>query len=159
MNKSESITPQSASTKNNSTTRKFRILLVLMLVTLAIQGWLGDTVNIFYAPASGVTPPTYTMAGFFGEVQSAGYSLVSHTVIGIILVILSGIVLGLSFRWSKSRAVRITSALGFLSVVSAAVGGFFFVMSGFANGGNSAQMGGSFISAFALFFLALFYAK
>jgi hypothetical protein len=32
-------------------------------------------------------------------------------------------------------------------------------LSGFANGGNSAQMGGSFIAAYASYFMTLYYTK
>ena len=67
--------------------------------------------------------------------------------------------LALSFKWSKRRSVRICTILGTIAVFSAAVGGFLFVLSGFANGGNSAQMGGSFIGAYAFYFMALYYAK
>jgi hypothetical protein len=49
--------------------------------------------------------------------------------------------------------------VGLLSVLSAALGGYLFVMSGFANGGNSAQMGGSFIAAYASHFMTLYYTK
>jgi hypothetical protein len=141
------------------TAREFRILLVLTLVILAVQGWFGDTVNIFFAPASGVTPPPYTLGGFLQGVESLGFPLIWHAFEGIALVILAALVFALSFPWSKSRGVRIASGLGLLMVVSAAIGGFTFVMSGFSNGGASAQMGGSFIGAFAFFFVALFYSK
>jgi hypothetical protein len=143
----------------STTLRKYRILVVATLMILAVQGWFGDTVNIFYAPASGVTPPAFSLAGFLSAVETLGFPLIWHAFEGIALVILSAIVFGLSFVWSKSRGVRISSGLGFLMVVAAAIGGFLFVMSGFSNGGNSAQMGGSFIGAFAFFFITLFYAK
>jgi hypothetical protein len=154
-------TPAPAVTRTNpgETKRKFRILLAITLAILAVQGWFGDTVNIFYAPSSDVKPPPYSLAGFSQSVDKVGFSLIWHTYEGIFLVVLAAVVFGVSFAWSKSRAVRITSGLGFFAVVSAAVGGFEFVMSGYASGGDSAQMGGSFIAAFALFFLALYYAK
>ena len=115
--------------------------------------------NIFYAPSSGVTPPPYTLAGFFSEVQSLGGLLIWHAAEGIFLFFLAVAVFALSFVWSKSRAVRITSGLGLLFVLFAALGGFMFVMSGFSNGGNSAQMDGSFIGSYALFFLTLYYSR
>ena len=68
-------------------------------------------------------------------------------------------VLVLSFSWSMSRGVRIWSVVGLLSMLSAALGGFLFLRSGFADGGSSAQMGGSFIGAFASYFLVLYYTK
>jgi hypothetical protein len=44
-------------------------------------------------------------------------------------------------------------------MLSAALGGYFFVMSGFSDGGNSAQMGGSYIAAYACYFLTMCYTK
>jgi len=157
----EKVPPPATSTKKygSTTQRKFRIFLIFVLVILAIQGWFGDTVNIFYAPPNGTTPPPYSISGFFSAVNSLGFTLIWHTWEGILLLVLSIVLFALSFAWSKSRAVRITSGLGLISVFSAALGGFLFVMSGFSNGGNSAQMGGSFIAAFAFYFIALYYSK
>jgi heme A synthase len=141
------------------TQRKFRVLVAVTLIVLTVQGWSGGTVNIFYAPSSGVTPPPYSLAGFISEVQSIGGLLIWHAAEGIFLFFLAIAVFALSFVWSKSRAVRITSGLGLLFVLFAALGGFMFVMSGFSNGGNSAQMDGSFIGSYALYFMALYYAR
>jgi heme A synthase len=143
----------------NLTQRKFRVLAAVMLIILTLQGWSGGVVNIFIAPSSGVTPPPYSLAGFFSEVQSLGGLLIWHASEGIFLFFLAIAAFALSFVWSKSRAVRITSGLGFLFVLFAALGGFEFVMSGFSNGGNSAQMDGSFIGSFAFYFMALYYAR
>ena len=46
-----------------------------------------------------------------------------------------------------------------LAVLSAAAGGILFVLSGFQNDGFSAQMGGSFLSAYAAAFLTLYFAR
>ena len=145
-------TPSSAG--RNLTTRSFRILLVGVLGLLTLQGWSGDTVNIFFAPSSGVTP-----TGFFSAVESLGSLAVLHMSVGILLSILAVVVFALSFVWSKSTGVRIASALGLFMIISAAIGGFLFVQSGFSNGGNSAQMGGSFIGAYAFYFIALYYSR
>lgn len=141
------------------TTRSFRILTVVILVILSIQAWFGDFVNIFVSPPYGVNPPPFSIAGFITEVDSLGLGMVYHASEGFFLLVFSALIFALSFRLSKSRAVRITAGLGFLSILSAAIGGFEFVMSGFSNGGNSAQMGGSFISAYAMFFISLYYSK
>jgi hypothetical protein len=147
--------------KNVPTDRKFRVLLVITLVILSVQGWFGDFVNIFVAPSNGIKPPAFTLAGFFDALESLPNSFFPlwHTFEGILLMGLAVAVFALSFKWSKARAVRITSGLGLAAIVSAAVGGFLFVMSGFSNGGNSAQMGGSFTGAYALYFIALYFAK
>jgi heme A synthase len=145
------------------TLRKFRILLVAIVAILVVQGWSGDTVNIFYAPTTGATAPPFSLAGFISEIESLGGVgtglLFWHMAEGILLTILAVAAFALSFYWSKSRAVRIASGLGLLFIIFAAMGGFEFVLSGFSNGGNSAQMGGSFLGAFAFYFIALFYSK
>ena len=82
-----------------------------------------------------------------------------HMSVGILLSALAVAVFVLSFVWSKSRGVRIASGLGLLMVISAAIGGFLFVLSGLSDGGNSAQMGGSFIGAYAFYFIALYYSR
>ena len=144
----------SSTAARSLTTKSFRILLVGVLGLLTLQGWSGDTVNIFFAPSSGVTP-----TGFFSQVESLGSLAVLHMSVGIILSVLAVVVLVLSFVWSNSRGVRIASALGLLMVISAAIGGYLFVTSGFSNGGNSAQMGGSFIGTYAFYFIALYYSR
>ena len=140
------------------TSRKFSILLVGMLALLTLQGWSGDTVNIFL-PASATTTPLSSFSGFFSTLESAGSLAVVHMSVGILLSVLAVAVFALSFVWSKSRGVRIASGVGLLMVISAAIGGFLFVMSGLSDGGNSAQMGGSFIGAYAFYFIALYYSR
>ena len=141
--------------------RGVRALIVATLVVLTAQGWFGDTANIFLMPANGVTPPAQSLSGFLGAIQSIQppFVLVWHTFEGIALVILAIIVFVLSLLWSLSRGVRVWSGLGLLSMLSAALGGYRFVLSGFADGANSAAMGGSFILAYACFFLTLYYTK
>jgi hypothetical protein len=46
-----------------------------------------------------------------------------------------------------------------VSVLSAGYGGYQFVISGFGNGASSAQMGGSFIAAYASYSMTLYYTK
>jgi hypothetical protein len=140
------------------TSRKFRILLVATLVILTVQGWSGDTVNIFL-PATATTSPLSSFAGFWPLVESLGGLAVWHVIEGALLTVLSVVVLALSFVWSKSRAVRVASLLGLFFIFSAAAGGIDFVLSGLSNGGNSAQMGGSFLGAYAFYFIALYYSR
>jgi hypothetical protein len=140
------------------TSRKMRIMIVVVLVILTVQGWFGDTTNIFVTTSS-ITAPLFSIAGFFHTAMSQGFILAWHTTEGILLFFLSIAVLGLSFVWSKARSVRILAVLGIFAVFSAALGGYLFTLSGFSNGGNSAQMGGSFIGAYAAYFIMLYYAK
>jgi len=141
--------------------RGLRALVVATLVILTAQGWFGDTVNIFIAPPNGETPPAPTLSGFLSAVTSLSppFLLVWHTYEGIALVVLAIAVFVLSFAASRSLGVRVWATLGLLAMLSAALGGYFFVMSGFKDGGNSAQMGGSYIAAYACYFLTLYYTK
>jgi hypothetical protein len=137
--------------------RPLRISIAIALVLLTIQGWTGDVVNLFVTTS---TTPTVSQSfgGFFQGVVNGGPFLIWHGMEGI-LILLSAIgVLVISLRQSR-RSVKIAAALGFFFVLSADLGGYLFVLSGFMNGGNSAQMGGSFIGAYAFFFLTLWYTK
>jgi len=136
---------------------RLRILLVVMLITLTIQGWFGDTVNIFVAPPG--TSTTVPFSSLIQTISSYGFLLIWHAFEGLFLVILALVLIGASFKWSKKRSVRITSILGAFMVISAAIGGLSFVLSGFNAGGSSAQMGGSFIGAYAFYFMELYYTK
>lgn len=141
--------------------RALRALIVATLVILTAQGWFGDTANIFLMPANGVTPPAQTLNGFLGAIQSIQppFILVWHTFEGVALVILAIAVFVTSLFVSSSRGVRIWSGLGLLAMLSSALGGYRFVLSGFSNGANSAAMGASYILAYACFFLTLYYTK
>jgi len=55
--------------------------------------------------------------------------------------------------------VKIASGLGLLFIVIAGLGRYLFVVSGFSDGGNSMQMGGAFLGASAMHFVALYYSK
>ena len=146
-------------TRSFGTLRRFRVLLVVVLVILSVQAWFGDFVNIFVAPASGVTPPPYSISGFMQAVSSYGFFLVWHAFEGIALFALAIAAFALSFVWSKSKGVRIATGLALFAVFAAALGGLLFVFSGFSAGGNSMQMGGSFVASYALYFVALYYSK
>ena len=141
--------------------RVLRALVVATLLVLAVQGWFGDTVTIFITPANGIAPPDPSPGGLLHALEVLPSPLLPmwHTVEGIALVPLAAAVLVLSFAGSRSRGVRTWSVVGLLSVVSAALGGYLFVRSAFADGGRSAQMGGSFIGAFASYFLVLYHTK
>ncbi|HUI86884.1 MAG TPA: hypothetical protein VLY21_06990 [Nitrososphaerales archaeon] len=52
-----------------------------------------------------------------------------------------------AFRRTSPRSVRVTSLLAFLFNLSAVYGGYTFLLSGYLNNADSAQMGGSFIGA------------
>lgn len=147
--------------RRRAETRALRGLVVATLVVLAVQGWFGDFVTVFVTPANGISQPPLTVAGLLHELQllPTPFFPIWHAVEGLVLVVLAIAILVLSLGWPHSRGVRVWSGLGLLSVLSAALGGLLFVKSGYADGGNSMQMGGSFIAAFASYFLVLYYTK
>lgn len=141
--------------------RRLRALIIVTLLLLTAQGWFGETVNIFVVPPNGTARPAQSLSGFLHAVGSLSppFLLVWHTIEGLVLVVLSVVVLALSFAWSRSWGVRIWSAVGLLSMLSAALGGYLFVMSGLSDGPSSAQMGGSFIGAYASYFMTFYYTR
>jgi hypothetical protein len=151
----------STETKRPARLRALRALIVVVLVVLAAQGWSGDTVNIFITPSGGTTPPPDTPGGMIQALQGleTPFFAMWHAFQGLALVLLAVFVLVLAFAWSRSRGVRAWAVVGLLSVLSAALGGYLFVRSGFADGASSAQMGGSYIGALASYFLVLYYTK
>ena len=137
--------------------RRLRLLIVLTIVLLTVQGWFGDTVNLFAVPNSPVTVEA-SASGLLTATVNDGAVLIIHAFIGIVILVLSVTVLAFSLK-SKPRNVQVPSILGLVMVVSAIIGGTLFVLSGYTNNGVSAQMGGSFIGAYAFYFIELYYAK
>ena len=124
---------------------------------MTLQGWLGDTVNLFVAYPKGSVISSFT--GLTQAILAVGPFLIAHVVNAVIVLILGILVVMLTFKWTKSRGARVASVLGLLAIISAFVGGVMFVLSGFQNNESSAQMGGSFIGAYALYFTVLYYTK
>lgn len=142
--------------KTQRSWKPFRISVVVALVLLSIQGWTGDYVNVFVT--TGKNSVAESIPGFFSAVTSSGPFLLWHAAEGFLILLLSVAVLLISLQYER-RSVKIAALLGLGFVVSAGLGGFLFVLSGFTAGGSSMQMGGSFIGAYALYFIALWYTK
>jgi hypothetical protein len=155
------ISDKAGSEKVNKVPRGYpRSLFALNISTLAVltlQGWTGDFVNLFAKFPDG--PVTHSLNALTIALRGAGKMEVFHAIIGSILFALAVAILILAFRSASSRGSRISAAVGLWSLLSAAYGGVAFVFSGFLDGGNSAQMGGSYIAAYASFFLVLFFNK
>ena len=134
--------------------RALRWMVIMTLVLLTVQGWTGDFANLFAVfPSGGVAA---SFGGFWAAVGSAGAIVAYHALEAAALLVCSVVILALSLR---ERVGRLFALLGMASVVSAAIGGVLFVLSGFQNNPNSAQMGGSFIGAYAFYFLTLYSTK
>ena len=132
-------------------------LIIAVLTILTAQGWTGDFVNLFAIFPSG--PVGLTVGGFAQALINAGRMEVTHAILGALLAALAIAILFIAFHFDASRGVRICAVLGFLAVISAGYGGISFVLSGFQNDGSSAQMGGSFIGAYASYFLVLYFNR
>jgi hypothetical protein len=131
-----------------------RASIVATLILLTIQGWTGDFANLFAAfPAGGVG---FTIGGFLRAVAGSGPLVDYHVLEAFLILAFSLATLAISVR---QRIGRLFAILGAASVTSAGIGGVLFVLSGFTNNANSAQMGGSFIGAYAFYFLALYSTK
>jgi amino acid permease len=135
---------------------KLQLLVVATLVVLTIQGWTGDFVNLFAVFPIGAV--NSSLGGLLQALQGAGQLPMYHAFEGAILVAFSVVVLIFSFQ-SKIRNAKIASIIALAAVVSATIGGVLFVLSGFHDNGNSMQMAGSFIGAYALYFLELYVTK
>jgi len=138
--------------------RGLKRMAVLNLILLSVQGWTGDVVNLFAVfPAGAVNG----FGGFFQGLGSAGPGPLAtyHAIEGVVILLLGIGITVMAFQKKAPRGVKVTSLLGLISIFAAALGGYLFVFSGFANNGNSAQMGGAFIGAYAMNFLVLYYSK
>jgi hypothetical protein len=136
---------------------RLRLLIVATLVLLTVQGWFGDTVNLFAIPTSPVAVES-SASGVFQAIVNVGPTLLIHAFIGLAILALGIVVLSFSLK-SKPRNIQIPAILGLVMVISAIIGGTLFVLSGFTNNGVSAQMGGSYIGAYAFYFIELYFSK
>jgi hypothetical protein len=151
----------SATTVRPATLRGLRALVIATIILVGVQGWFGDSIAIFVTPPDPTIRPAQTLGGLVGALQAlpTPFFPVWHTFEGLALVVLGIAVLALAFAWSRSWAARIWAAIGLLSVLSAAYGGYQFLSSGFGDDASSAQMGGSFILSFASYFMVLYHTK
>jgi hypothetical protein len=133
---------------------RLRVTIIAVIILLTAQGWTGDFANLFATFPSGAV--SFSVGSFWGAVAGAGALVVYHAIEAILLLALAVVVVALSIRRTTGRLFAI---LGLSSIISAAVGGVLFVLSGYVNNANSAQMGGSFIGAYAFYFLALYATK
>jgi hypothetical protein len=146
------------SVKGTVPLKALKRMTVVNLVLLSLQAWTGDVVNLFAVFPSG---PISGLGGAAQGLESAGPGplAIYHGVEGVVIVLLTIGVAVTALRRSKSTGVRVASLLALFFVAAAALGGYLFLFSGFVNNGNSAQMAGSFIGAYAMNFLILYYSK
>lgn len=143
--------------KKFKVSRNLKASIIAILVILTAQGWTGDFTNLFAVFPTGTVAPS--VSGILSALYGGGILPLYHALEGLALILISISILILSFRSYTPRSFRVCVIVGFAAIVSAAVGGILFVLSDFANNANSAQMGGSFIGAYAFYFLALYFTK
>jgi hypothetical protein len=137
--------------------RPLLVFVIHILIGLTIQGWLGDFVNLFAVFPNGTVG--HALGSFFRAVKAAGNMDVGHAILAALLLIFAIAILVVAFRGVVGMGARICAIIGLIAILSAAYGGIAFVFSGFKSNGNSMQMGGSFIGAYASYFLVLFFNK
>jgi succinate dehydrogenase/fumarate reductase cytochrome b subunit len=136
--------------------RRLWMAVVAILVLLTVQGYTGGFIVLF---ALFPTAVKLTISGFYQALSEARLLTVYHASEGLVLVLISILIVALAFRYHSNNGVRVSAVIGMAAVVSAAMGGILFVLSGFKNEGDSAQMAGSFIGAYASNFLVLYFLK
>ncbi len=137
--------------------KSLRVMVGITLALLAIQYELGMVVNL--SPALPELPAFgFSLPKILDALHLAGLAALTHAGLGSFLTLMSILILILSLR-SKLRSVRLFGSLGFLSVVSAAVGGVLFTLSGFQEDHFSLAMASDFILAFIFYFLELYFVK
>ncbi len=129
---------------------------MVAIVVLTVQGLTGNLVSLFAPSPSGSVGQSF--GGLTTAISSAGVLTAFHASEGALLVTLSLAVLGLSYG-SKKTSLQVLSILAMAAVISTMVGGLLFALSGFQNKTDSAQMGVSFIGAYAFYLLELYFTK
>ncbi len=136
--------------------KPLRITAVIMLVLLFLQYEFGMATIMANPPS--IPPFSFSNAAFQNALDQVGIVALIHAGLGGWLVIFSVANLILALR-TKIRSVQIFGVLSFLTIVIAAGGGLFFVLSGFQNDHASHTMATNFLLSFTFFFLELYYAK
>ena len=140
----------------SSPLKHLRIMTVIMIVSLFLQYELG--IATIMANTDSIPPFSFSITVFRNALEQVGGVALLHAGFGAWLVIISVINLFLALK-TKIRKVQIFGVLSFLSIVIAAGGGLFFVLSGFQNDNASHAMATNFILSFTFSFIELYYAR
>lgn len=126
------------------------ISTLAILVVVSIQALSGNWITFFLILPGG--PANLSQSFIDTLVKVAIY----HKLMGIVIGGISILILIFAFVRRSSIYVRIFAVLGFIIIVSAGIGGFLFVKSGFQDRWPLGQMADSFVGAYAAYFLQLF---
>jgi len=136
--------------------RPLRVMSIAILILLFFQYELGITVN--FANPAAIAPFNFSAAGFLNALNDIGSIALIHAIIGGLLLLLALINMVMSLR-SKVRSAQVYGVLSFVTMIFAAGGGYFFVLSGFQSDNASHAMTTNFLLSFVLFFLELYAIK
>ena len=137
--------------------RWLRGTIIVQMWLLAVQYELGVAVTV----ASGfpdVASSGFSLGTFATYVGGGGGSLVVHTIVGVVLLANAALVFGLSLP-IQGRAFRLSTFVALVFVLSSALGGLLFVLSGFRDDSFSYEMSTGFIVALVFTFLSLYLMK
>ena len=141
---------------SSSPVKHLRILTVVMIVSLFLQYELGIATSM--ANPASIAPFSFSITAFRSALEQVGGVAVLHAGFGGWLVIISVTNLVLALK-TKIRKVQIFGVLSFLSIIIAAGGGLFFVLSGFQNDNASHAMATNFLLSFTFSFIELYYTR
>ena len=124
---------------------------IVLLLLLSLQALSGNWVTFFLILPGG---PTNISQSFIGALIKLA---IYHKLMGFVIGGISILVLIFAFIRRSSIYVRVFAVLGFIITVSAGIGGFLFVKSGFQDRWALGQMADSFVGEYAAYFLQLFF--
>jgi hypothetical protein len=127
------------------------ISTLAILLVLSVQALSGNWTTYFLILPGA---PANLSQSFIGALVKLA---IYHKLMGFVIGGISILVLIFAFIRRSSIYVRIFAVLGFIITVSAGIGGFLFVKSGFQDRFTLGQMSDSFVGAYAAYFLQLFF--
>ncbi len=130
--------------------------MVATLILLTVQGWFGDTVNLFAIPTTPVTVEA-SASGLLTAILNVGPTLIIHAFNGIVILALSLTVLALSQIEVEERPDSCDSRACHGNLCDHRRGPVRPLR--LYQQWCLSQMGGSFIGAYAFYFIELYYTK
>jgi hypothetical protein len=131
-----------------------KTLVLVQMVLLAVQYWLGMDNNLFTVLPAPTPLFTFSTAPLAFTTYPGGIEVLAHISVGITVVVL-GLFIPISLsRAGESRCAKL-SWIAFASAASALFGGIMFAFAG-QNNSFSMEMAMSFISANLAYFAAFY---
>ncbi len=141
---------------SSNSLKSLRVMLIAILILSFSQYELGISVN--FANPAAIPPFNFSTASFLNALNGVGSVALIHAIVGGLLLLLALINMVMALG-SKVRSAQVYGVLSFITMIFAAGGGFFFVLSGFQSDNASHAMATNFLLFFVLFFLELYAIK